>query len=1046
MKNQFSLLISLLSFLFCFSQNNLTTVNQDSFDNYTNSYNYTYWNNNWKSSITGDRSFTNYSSSYSLNINYDKLSINSLLVNDQGLSRKEGFSLLNSAIFPSNYKGDIDYKILQNGAVAYDKSSTPTNSGTRDSQMAEYGVWTTRRFVSTNFNGTPPVNTYHTGIDFTNWHNRFKITFHLKPTENITNGQLQLSFTIPAEYTQYYNSGQLHAYALNNKGFVVKGGVNAESVSISGNKITVTNTQQNLIADTAYQISIVCAVFTDNLDSQYTEAFQDEQEISITASQTTPVNQEVTAISYDANEAIHYIDIPRYGMGYNNCATTEQLQSIDLVFTNATSKEKRTKLCFRQLPAINVVGFNSIICNKNGDPSGLPLQVSKNWHDGTSQFYSGAWIKEYTEIIIPANTTLSLVYKRTGAKWGETYSASSHQLSVVGSGVPRGGWLEAALGSFGENMTHSPDYEFGNTIGADLRPFLVTNEAYGGTSKECGWTGNVGGIDFLIYEDGTGTRNYHAQVKTDFKAYSPNLTETSISAVSEDQKLKFDYTFYLNRSDDFTRLYYKITVEALENTAFNRFDIFQLGGDFYNVHNAQSIVYGNDTGLIGQFTPTNNGSNNYTTSEIALTGENPWLWAGDGLYYNGADSGIEIDTNNGMIIRNYTASFNGTVNNTPYLMERSSSKGFSANQGTNPTSYCLVTPPEITSFIAGDKIELVVEVAVLPKQEIDYYGPNQNFSNALATYGNSYEVLYREALGNKITAASSTNTINSTYPLTIETFNNTAQVTLTGGRGYVPIVFSGLSSVSNPILWKSYNNCWELVDQSLHGKDFWQVNYNPETELFDLVYNVNQDITGDGTAVIKYYLGTTPPQTTVVVQSRIDDEAWTTNANLEVNTDTINKITFGPALKEHGISTQGTNENWQWAGPNNFTKTGRAVVLTPITKNDFGAYTVTYTDAYNCTNTATYTISEAPKLGITKIEKSNFTLAPIPVKTHLFLSEENLKTEIVAVKIYTTLGQVVKLYGAEHEFNVSDLASGTYIFSATFQDGTIGKVHFVKTK
>ncbi|MDO6803066.1 hypothetical protein Q4595_11460 [Wenyingzhuangia sp. 1_MG-2023] len=850
-----------LSLSFCFSQNQTTSVNQTSFDNFTNSYNYTYWNHNWLSPISTDRSFTNYTSSYSLNINYTKLSINSLLINNDNFSQKKGFSLLDSAIFPTNYTGDIDYAILQNGVVIYEKSNSPTNVGVHDSQMAEYGVWSNRRFISTNFNGNPPINKYYTGIDFTNWHNRFKITLHVKPTEDLTNGQLQLTIEIPSEYTQYYNYEQLHAYAVDNKGFVLKGGMNAESININGNKITVTTKQQNLIKDRAYQISIICSVITKNLSTQFTEAFEEEQKTVITASQTNPVSQEITAISYDANEAIHYIDIPRYNMGYTNCATVDEIQSIDLKLTNKTAKNKTSRLCFRQLPAINTVGFNSMICNNNGSPSGLPIQVSKNWHEVTSQFYSGSWIKEYTEIVIPANTTLHLKYKRTGAKWGKTYTASSHQLSVVGSGVPRGSWLQAALGSFGETVTHSPDYEFGASIGADLRPFLVTNEAYGGSSKQCSWTGNVGGFDMLIYEDGNGKRNHHAQVKTRFKAYSPNLTETHISSISEDNKLKFDNTFYLNRSDDFTRVYYKITVEALENTTFNRFDIFQLGGDSYNYYNAQKISYGNDTGMIGQFTPTNDGSNKYTTNEIALTGENPWIWAGDGLYQNGAKAGIEIDTNNGIIIREYTANFGGVVNNTPYMMERSSSRGFSASVRTNPTSYCLVTPPQITSFTKGDKIELLVEIVVLPKQEADYYGPNKNFSNALATYGNSYELLFRESLGNRINATSSTNRVSTTYPLTVETSNNTAHVTITGGRGYVSIVFSGLSSVTDPVLWKSSGNSsrWEIVDQSVHGKDFWQVNYNTETNLFDLVYNVNQDIKKDKTAIISYYLGPTPP-------------------------------------------------------------------------------------------------------------------------------------------------------------------------------------------
>ena len=49
------------------------------------------------------------------------------------------------------------------------------------------------------------------------------------------------------------------------------------------------------------------------------------------------------------------------------------------------------------------------------------------------------------------------------------------------------------------------------------------------------------------------------------------------------------------------------------------------------------------------------------------------------------------------------------------------------------------------------------------------------------------------------------------------------------------------------------------IGRSNKGNDFWQTDFDVETGLFDLIYNVNQDITNDGTATIKYYLGSTPP-------------------------------------------------------------------------------------------------------------------------------------------------------------------------------------------
>ena len=59
--------------------------------------------------------------------------------------------------------------------------------------MAEYGTWQNRRMVSTNFTNSAPVDAYYTGVEFTNWHSRFRMTFHVKPTADINNGQLQFT-------------------------------------------------------------------------------------------------------------------------------------------------------------------------------------------------------------------------------------------------------------------------------------------------------------------------------------------------------------------------------------------------------------------------------------------------------------------------------------------------------------------------------------------------------------------------------------------------------------------------------------------------------------------------------------------------------------------------------------------------------------------------------------------------------------------------------------------------------------------------------------
>ncbi len=856
-----------LTFLLCVlwfslqAQTTLDKIPQIAFDNFANSYNYTYWDDNFNTSGISNRKFTNQASSYSLNIDYTNMNINSLNIAPTTQSPSAAFAEDNATTFAAVHSGNIEYAVVQSGVPVYEKSSIPTNFNRQTSQMAEFGTWLNRRFVDCYFTDSPDFEPYFTGIEFTNWHNRFKITLHVKPNVDITNAQLQLAIDIPSIYANTYNTGNLYAFAnANDEGFAVKGGITAATTSVSGKTVTINTAAQTLVATNSYEISLIFYAITENLSSTYPTVPSEETPINITTAQTLPNTTGTTTVNYSPDEGIHYLDIPRYGMGYFNCGQIDRMQNIEVALENTAATDKRVRLCFRQIPNVNVVGFNSMLRNDNGCPSGFPLQVSKNWHGGIPKLYSGSWIREYTEIIVPANTTLNIDYTRTGAKWGETYSASSHQLSIAGTGQCRGGWLEAALGSFGESITHSPDYQFGNSNGCDVRPFLVTNQAQGGTSQECGWTGNVGGIDVWVYVDDTNTRQYQSEVKTRFQRYSPNLTETSVSAYSADKKFKWDYTFYLNRSDDYNRIYYKVRVEALQDANFNRFDFFHLGGDTYNLYKARTLIYGNAVSPLNVLTPVNDGSNDYTTSALAIPGTDQWIWPGDGFNTQGiaADPGLNIDTNNGMIIRDYAGSFGGAPSNTPYFRERSSSIGFSSATGENPTSYCIVPPPTATSFAAGDYMEATIECVVLPKQAADYYGPNTNFTTTLLTR-NPLAVFLREVNRHSIVASSATNTVNTSYPLTVETVGNTANVTLTGGLGYVPIVFSGMSEIVNPKLWCKHNNCWELVDQSTWGKDFWQSDYNPETGLYDLIYNVNQDVINDETATIDYYLGDTPP-------------------------------------------------------------------------------------------------------------------------------------------------------------------------------------------
>ncbi|GAA4111742.1 hypothetical protein GCM10022393_09620 [Aquimarina addita] len=1003
-------IISLLSVIFInavlIAQSTTYKINKESYDNSKNSYNYTNWNDNYKTITASDLRFNNYTEKYLMSVNYETISFHSLSINETNLSPADAYLKKDSELFANPKSGNISYAILKNGAVIHKKPTTRmglTDKGASYTQLPEFGTWCNRRMIDhLGFTNNAPTKDNFTGIEFTNWHDRFKVTFHVRPTVTITNGQLQLAIEMPDEYSNKLNNGTMYSFAdSSNKGFALKAGTTVGSVNVSGNTITIKTNQTNLVANNSYKLSLIFYPIDSNIENKYKTADAEEGEVTVTAAQSAPDSQSI-AVNYDSDEGIYYLETPRYAQGYNNCTKSNVLQNVDMKLANTTSIDKKVRLCFQQFNSSSHIGFTGMLRNNNGDPSGHILQISKNWHGNSAvQQFGGNQLQEYTEIIVPAQSTIIFDYTKVGAKWGETYAASSHQLSLVGiEGWDSMGWLQASLGGFGENICHSPDYLYGMANGTDWRPFLTTNSYYGGSSNRCGWTGNVGGIDFSNYFNSSGRKSYQSEVKTNFDKYGPNLTETSVSFYSADRKIRTTYTYFLNRSDDFMRTYYKVKIEALQTASFNRYDFFQLGSDQYAKNLTHDVAYGNSEGLTGKFDATHtNVLSSYTTDPIPLTGKNPWVWAGDGEPFRQNYANKETRANTAFIIRDYKATFGGVRKNTPYFRERPST---GAGSGNNPVSYCLVPPPDVNNLAAGDVVEFTIEAMIFPRRAGDYYGPNTNFKNALALNENSWEILYREAVKNEINATSTTNNISTDYPLTVETIGNSGMVTITGGAGYIPLVFSGLTNITNPILYKSVDgSTWETVNQSFHGKDFWQIYNNPKTGLFDLIYNVNQDITDDETATISYRLGNNIAVTelSIVLQSKLGDNPYTTDDVLEPEDDDL--IILAPQIKENGITGTGVENKWSWTGPNDFSQSGRVIRINNVSAADAGTYTVKYT-----TNGVTTT--DTFKINLENITSNNTAYYINNVATNNRIKSNSGGTDIEPAQRPTDLGWLGK--------------------------------------
>jgi len=106
-------------------------------------------------------------------------------------------------------------------------------------------------------------------------------------------------------------------------------------------------------------------------------------------------------------------------------------------------------------------------------------------------------------------------------------------------------------------------------------------------------------------------------------------------------------------------------------------------------------------------------------------------------------------------------------------------------------------------------------------------------------------MIYRETLGNDLEIAASKGTLSRQRPTMIQAAGNQADFTITGGFGYVPVTIAGLTDSREPVLEVRDGDTWKVVDQAVHGRDFWQCDVDPQTRTCQVTYSVGSDTPED---------------------------------------------------------------------------------------------------------------------------------------------------------------------------------------------------------
>lgn len=722
--------------------------------------------------------------------------------------------------FPPSHPVSFVCRVSANGTT---NTITATSSSIRDAQLVECGKFFQRRWHKVSLPSALALNAQQSGLEVAAWPDRLSFVLRLVPTHTITNGMMEMTLGLTNAYAKLLTSGPASALrAADGAGFVFLKSAGSDSLAVNpaNGLVTARTLAGDWVAGREYSVGLIVYPAATDVANVLDKAVAAETSpFTVSATELIPALTNL-ATSYDTDRGWHRISLRNDGAAGDNGMVRTRIS-----VTNDASSPRVLRLNLDGA-LFYVPGLTAVLRDVHLNPVGIPVQLSKNWHTSTpAERFQGEWFHGLTMLTVPAGTSLNFEVAIVGQNWGGMPAATHSQLSVIGYfGHGASQWDEAALGNYGEALCYDADHGLTDNDCTDSRPMLTLNAQ----GKRGSWCVNVGGGSFLRCFDTAGAQRRHSQMRTRYARYGPNLTEAIYAGRTSDGALEFSYSAGLFRSDDYTRGLHRIRIEVKADTSFSRLAFYQQAGDTYAFNQGTTLAYGD----AAHPTPLRRwaatvSQNKYVGTPVALAGPMPWAAVLDAPTEAGYTA-----ANHGFVIRSWKARINGSNGVPPYLVERSLASA---------SIFDIVPPPGVTTLKADDYVEAEIERFYMPKFATNYYGPNAHLRAALTNYENSYRLALREAVGNNLGVVVQTGTLEHLFPVQIRATNNQAAFTVTGGLGFAPFTFSGLSDYRKPVLEESIAGVWTPLDQAVHGSDFWQCDFNAEAGTWEITFTLGLD-------------------------------------------------------------------------------------------------------------------------------------------------------------------------------------------------------------
>ncbi|MFK7824567.1 MAG: hypothetical protein AB8G05_10440 [Oligoflexales bacterium] len=576
-----------------------------------------------------------------------------------------------------------------------------------------------------------------------------------------------------------------------------------------GIKLLTPGGKTHLVTENKNKISLVIEPATDSAlgipDFFVSQAYEQSTKIPLD-------------VEFDSGYHAFRLDIPSHDDGDH-----DKLDEFVFEINNSGSKPQDIPIVFNQLGGFDrISGMVMSLVELDGSPSGIPIQISKNWHKKYPVKHAGTWLRGSTVISVDGNSKRKLILRLIRGYWDQAATASHAQLSLIGWNKYSWKWDESALGAWGESMTFDPGQTIAGAFIADIRP-TFTSPTNG--SADHGWTENVGGGDFLKYFDQKGKYRWAKKLKTAYHWTGPNMTEVLYSGISDNDSIKFVYKTQLVRCNDYHRRFNHFRYEFLKNVSPRRLVFYQMASDYYLLPQFVSAHWGNeaDSYILSPY----HGGNLYTQK---FPFKNQWISINDLI--SGKNN---ANSNRGIIWRN------SQMNGLDYKLY---AHVYGRAWGRDTSLFDISGQSTSQEYYAGNVIEGEIEYIMPAKSNNYYWGNDTHFSRRLSQSSKAWMLTQQEFIYNDFKASVSGGKILNHYPVEIESKGEKLDIQIvipaSKGIGHIPIILRDVDA--NKIIYAHIiaDEGWvpAAEDYSNYGKHAYYQAYLNANGMKDYAFNI----------------------------------------------------------------------------------------------------------------------------------------------------------------------------------------------------------------